>query len=219
MPERIRVLLADDHAVLRAGLRMLLEAEGDIEVVGEAGTGDEAIEQARRLRPAVMVIDLSMPGLGGLDAMRRITALGLPTRMLVLTAHAEAEYLFPVIDAGGSGYVTKAAADRDLVGAIRAVARGEVFLYPHAAKMLLQRYKAVSDGGEPAPLARLSGREREVLALTAEGYSSSEIGERLFLSPKTVETYRSRVMHKLGLTHRAELVRLALETGLLSPPA
>lgn len=219
MAEPIRVLLADDHAVLRAGLRLLLEAESDMEVVGEAGTGDEAIEQTRRLRPDVVIMDLAMPGLGGLDAIRRITALELPTRVLVLTAHGETEYLFPVIDAGASGYVTKAGADRDLVRAIRTVARGEVFLYPHAAKMLLQRYKAASHGDEATPLARLTGREREVLALTAEGYTSAEIGERLFLSPKTVDTYRSRIMQKLGLTHRSELVRFALEVGLLSPPA
>lgn len=218
MPERIRVLLADDHAILRAGLRALLETEADMEVVGEAATGDEAIELARALRPNVVVMDLSMPGLGGLDATRRIAALGQRTRVLVLTVHAEEEYLFPVLDAGGSGYVTKTSADRDLVDAIRAVARGEVFLYPHAQKLLLQRYRAAQTGEEADPARRLSVREREVLALTAQGYSSAEIAKKLFLSPKTVDTYRARIMQKLGLTHRSELVRFALRTGLLRAP-
>jgi DNA-binding NarL/FixJ family response regulator len=218
LAERIRVLLADDHAILRAGLKALLEAESDIQVVGEAATGEEAVEQARRLRPDVVVMDLSMPGLSGLDAIRRITALDQRINVLVLTVHGEEEFLFPVLDAGGSGYVTKTSADRDLIEAIRAVARGEVFLYPHAQKLLLDRYRAVETGEESDPARRLSPREREVLTLTAEGYTSAEIGEKLFLSSKTVDTYRARIMQKLGLAHRSDLVRLALRTGLLRPP-
>ena len=214
MSEPIRVVLADDHAVLRAGLRALLELEEDLVVVGEAGDGEEAVEQIRKLKPDVVVMDLSMPGVGGLDATRRVSALDVPTKVLVLTVHAEEEYLFPVLDAGGSGYVTKASADRDLVHAIRAVARGEVFLYPHATKLLLQRYGQHS-AGEPDPMRSLTAREREVLSLTAEGFSAREIGERLFLSPKTVDTYRARIMQKLRLSHRSELVRFALRTGLL----
>ncbi len=217
MAERIRVLLADDHPVLRAGLRALLEAEPGLEVVGEAATGEEAIERTQALRPDVVLMDLSMPRLGGLEATRRIAALDARTRVLVLTVHGEEEYLFPVLDAGGSGYVTKTSADRDLVDAIRAVARGEVFLYPHAQKLLLQRYRTAQKEEESDPARRLSAREREVLALTAEGFSSAEIGQKLFLSPKTVDTYRARIMHKLGLAHRSELVRFALRTGLLKP--
>ena len=218
LSDPIRVVLADDHAVLRAGLRALLEAEPDMAVVGEAANGDEAVEQVRKLHPDVIVMDLAMPGLGGLAATRRISASETETRVLVLTVHAEEEYLLPVIDAGGSGYVTKTSADRDLVKAIRAVAKGEVFLYPHAAKLLLQRYKVAGSSGDGDPMQRLTQREREVLSLTAAGYTSSEIGTRLFISPKTVDTYRSRIMHKLGLNHRSELVRFALRTGLLKAP-
>lgn len=215
MGERIRVLLADDHAVLRAGLKALIDAEPDMLVVGEAGDGEEAVEKARKLGPDVVVMDLSMPGMGGLEATRRIGALDLGVRVLVLTAHAEDSYLFPVLDAGGSGYVTKTHADSDLLRAIREVVRGEVFLYPSAAKLLLRRYQETEAGEEQSPLQKLSAREREVLALTAEGFSSSEIGQKLFISPKTVDTYRSRIMQKLGLRHRTELVRFALDTGLL----
>jgi two-component system response regulator NreC len=212
----IRVVLADDHVVLRAGLRALLEAEMGIEVVGEASTGDEAVDLVRELRPTIVVMDLSMPGSGGLEATRRIVALELETRVLVLTMHAEEEYLVPVLEAGASGYLTKTIADRSLIEAIRVVARGEVYLPPQATKLLLREYKAAgSRGGAPDPLHQLSTREQEVLALTAEGYSSKEIGEKLFISPKTVDTYRSRIMEKLGLNHRAELVRFALRAGLL----
>ncbi|HET6617263.1 MAG TPA: response regulator transcription factor [Gemmatimonadota bacterium] len=212
----IRVVLADDHVVLRAGLRALLEAEMGIEVVGEASTGDEAVDLARELKPTIVVMDLSMPGSGGLEATRRIVALGLETRVLVLTMHAEEEYLVPVLEAGANGYLTKTTADRSLIEAIRVVARGEVFLPPQATKLLLREYKAASSGeGAADPLKQLSTREQEVLALTAEGYSAKEIGEKLFISPKTVDTYRSRIMEKLGLNHRAELVRFALRAGLL----
>ena len=211
----IRVVLVDDHAVLRAGLKALLEIEPNIEVVGEAATGEEGVEEARKLRPDVVIMDLSMPGLGGLEATRRIAALELDVKVLVLTVHAEEEYLFPVLDAGGSGYVMKTSADRELVDAIRTVARGDVFLYPHATSLLLRRYQTREAEGEEDPLHKLSMREREVLALTAAGYSSSEIGKKLFISPKTVDTYRSRITSKLGLDHRSDLVRFALRTGLL----
>lgn len=159
-----------------------------------------------------------MPGMNGLEATRRIAALKLGVRVLVLTLHAEEEYLVPVVDAGGSGYLTKESADRDLMEAIRTVARDEVYLPARAATLLLQRYRDVEGGsGGQAHLRDLSAREQEVLALTAEGYSSTEIGEKLFISPKTVDTYRSRVMRKLGLSHRSDLVRFALRAGLLKP--
>jgi len=214
MSEGVRVLLVDDHAMFRAGIRVLLEAEGRFTVVGEAATGDEAVDRVRELKPDVVVMDLSMPGSNGLEATRRIAALELDTKVLVLTVHAEEEYLVPVVEAGASGYLTKTSADTDLIEAVRVVARGEVFLPPKATTLLLQRYKA-SESETTASLHDLSTREQEVLALTAEGFSSREIGKKLFISPKTVDTYRSRIMDKLGLNHRSELVRFALRVGLL----
>jgi DNA-binding NarL/FixJ family response regulator len=214
IPEVIRILLVDDHLVLRAGLHALLEAEKDFRVVGEASTGEEAIEKTKSLRPDVVVMDLSMPGIGGLEATKTITEAQL-ARVLVLTMHAEEEYLLAVLEAGGSGYVKKTSADEDLTEAIRTVARDEVFLYPAAAKLLLQGFRVKGEDGTPDPLEKLTERERDVLAMTAEGFSSSEIGEKLFISPKTVDTYRSRIMQKLNLHHRSELVRFALNTGLL----
>lgn len=220
--QTIRILLADDHAMLRAGLKALLDAEDGLEVVGEAGTGEEAVELARELEPDVVVMDLSMPGIGGLEATRRIAGGGpaaendeeVTTRVLVLTMHAEEEHLLPVLEAGGSGYVNKRRADEELIEAIRAVARGDVFLYPEAAKLLLQGFRG-KPTDEEDPLTRLSDRELEVLGFTAEGFSAAEIGRKLSISPKTVDTYRSRIMEKLGLHHRSELVRFALQQGLL----
>src|SRR5687767_3069044 len=214
MPDTIRIMLVDDHTVLRAGLKALLDAEDDMVVVAEASTGEEGVEKARALKPDVVIMDLSMPGLGGMEATRQIVALGTGSKVLVLTMHAEEEYLLAVLEAGGSGYVRKTSADQDLVTAIRTVSRDEVFLYPSAAKLLLQGFKTKENAG-PDPLEKLTDRERDVLQQTVQGFSSSEIGEKLFISPKTVDTYRGRVMEKLGLTHRSELVRFALETGLL----
>jgi two-component system, NarL family, response regulator NreC len=211
----IRILLVDDHAVLRAGLRALLEVESDLEVVGEAGTGEEGLAMVPRTRPDVVVMDLSMPGMGGLEATRKIMEMQTGARVLVLTMHGEEEHLLPVLDAGGSGYVNKRGADEELIEAIRTVARGDVFLYPSAAKLLLQGFRGKAEKDEDDPLHKLTEREREVLGYTAEGYSSAEIGKKLFISPKTVDTYRSRIMEKLGLHHRSELVRFALQQGLL----
>lgn len=214
MAKQISVLLVDDHAMFRAGIKALLEAEGRVHVVGEASSGDEAVDRVRELRPDVVVMDLSMPGSNGLEATRRIAALELNTSVLVLTVHAEEEYLVPVVEAGASGYLTKTSADTDLLEAIRVVARGQVFLPPKATTLLLKQYKA-AETSEEAGLKDLSTREQEVLALTAEGFSSREIGKKLFISPKTVDTYRSRIMDKLGLSHRSDLVRFALRVGLL----
>ncbi len=215
MPETVRILLVDDHALLRAGLRALLEAEAGFQVVGEAGTGEEGVRLASQTRPDVVVMDLSMPGMGGLEAVRQIAALNQGMRVLVLTMHGEEEHLLPVLEAGGSGYVTKKSADEELIEAIHTVARGDVFLYPSGAKLLLRGLKAKAEPGEEDPLDRLTEREREVLSFTVEGFSSSEIGKKLFISPKTVDTYRARIMEKLGLRHRSELVRFALRKGLL----
>lgn len=214
---KIRIVVADDHAIFRAGLRALLDAQPDMQVVGEAGDGAQALAKVRELQPDVVLLDLSMPGMDGLTALRYMHEDGLTSRALVLTMHAENEYLFQVLESGGYGYVLKQAVDTDLFEAIRTVAAGEVFLYPTATTLLLSRYldqrgKGESEDGHDDAL---SEREREVLVLTAEGYSSQEIGEQLALSAKTVETYRTRVMRKLNLHHRSDLVRYALRTGLL----
>lgn len=214
---RIRVLLADDHGIVRAGLRALLEAQGDIKVVGEAEDGPSAVAKTQEFRPDVVIADLSMPG-GGLEAIKDITSLNLPTRVLVLTVHAEERYLLPVLEAGGSGYVRKSSAHTDLLDAIRTVARGEVFLDPAATKTLLRGYLGRVSSGDELDLGEvLSDREREVVKLTAEGHTAFQAGEILSLSPKTIETYRHRAMQKLGLANRAELVQYALRAGLLGP--
>lgn len=213
---QLRILLVDDHPIFRAGLRTLLNTQADMEVVGEAGTGVEALERVRELKPDVVVMDITMPDMDGLEALRQMHAEHLPSRVLVLTMHAEQEYLFQVLENGGYGYVLKQGVDSDLFEAIRTVGAGNVFLYPSATTLLLSRYL---EGGRPVQEREvydgLSDREREVLTLTAEGFSSSEIGDRLALSPKTVETYRTRIMQKLGLQHRSQLVQYALRKGLL----
>lgn len=215
----IRVLVADDHPIFRAGLRALLDGQPDMRVVGEAGNGLEAVQRSRELKPDVVLLDLTMPVLDGLGALREMQRLGVPSRALVLTMHAENEYLLQVLEVGGYGYVLKQAVDTDLFEAIRTVARGEVFLYPAATTLLLSRYLQQRQEAEGESEDGLSEREREVLVLTAEGYSSQEIGDRLALSAKTVETYRTRVMRKLNLHHRADLVQYALRSGLLRPHA
>lgn len=215
-PQKIDVLLADDHGVVRAGLRALLEAQPDIRVVAEAADGPTAVAETAKHKPTVVVSDLSMPG-GGLETIREINALNLPTRVLVLTVHAEERYLLPVLEAGGSGYVRKSSAHTDLLDAIRTVARGEVFLDPGATKTLLRGYLGRVNTGEEIDLGEvLSERERAVVKLTAEGNTAQQAADILSLSPKTVETYRHRAMQKLGLTNRAELVRYALRAGLLT---
>jgi DNA-binding NarL/FixJ family response regulator len=212
----IRVVLADDHAVVRAGLKAVLSAAPDIEVVGEARDGGEAIVQAERLTPDVVVMDLSMDGMDGATATREIVEKKLPTRVLVLTMHAEEDYLVPVLSAGAAGYLMKNAADRELVDAVRTVARGDMYIRPSAARILAQGItKKDPLEAERARFERLTDRERNVLRLTAQGYSAPEIGERLFISPKTVDTYKQRIGEKLGLTHRAEYVAFALKLGLL----
>ena len=212
----IRVILVDDHPVLRTGLRTLIQNESDLEVIGEASEGWQAVEMATQLKPEVVVMDLALPGLGGLDATREIRRRGLKCAVLVLTAQAEERYLFPVLQAGGSGYVRKDVADEQLVEAIRVVASGGVYLEPQAQAMLLRGYLTRDQLEDNDPFDRLSPRERQVLQLTAEGYSSREIGERLNVSSKSVETYRSRLMEKLDLADRPSLVRYALRKGLLS---
>jgi DNA-binding NarL/FixJ family response regulator len=213
---KIRVFLADDHALVRSGLRALLEAEPDLEVIGEAGDGEDAVKQVAALSPDVVLMDLIMPRLSGLEATAQISA-STCARVLVLTMHRAEEYLVPVLRAGGSGYLTKESADRELIDAIRTVASGEVFLYPSAARLLLENFRGLRDEDREAnPLHLLSARELEVLKKTARGFSATEIAEGLRISPKTVDTYRQRGMEKLKLHHRSELVQFALQNGLLS---
>ncbi len=217
MAGKIRVLLADDHAVLRSGLRALLNLEADMEVVGEASNGREAIELSQTLKPDVIVMDISMPEMDGLAATKAIHEIEIPCHIVVLTVHAEEDYLFQMLQMGASGYVLKSSADTELMDAIRAAQRGEVFLYPSAVKKVLGEYLkgARGEGGKGA-LEALTSREKEVLKLTAEGFTNQEIAEKLVISPKTVDTYRQRIMEKLNLHHRSQLVQYALKTGLLT---
>ena len=216
-PDLIRVILADDHAVVRAGLKAVLGAARDIEVVGEAKDGREAVALAERLNPDVVVMDLSMGGADGTAATKEIVAKGLATRVLVLTMHAEEDYLVPLLEAGAAGYLVKSAADRELVDAVRTVARGDLYVRPSAARILAKGITRKDPAqAERERFEKLTTRERDVLRLVAEGYSAPEIGEKLFISPKTVDTYKQRVNEKLGLSHRADYVKLALKLGLIS---
>ena len=216
--KEIRVLLADDHAVLRAGLRMLIDAQPDMAVVAEAGDGDEAIRRVSTVPTDVAVVDLAMPGIGGIETIRRLREQAPDTRVLVLTMHDDPAYPRVALAAGASGYVTKDVDGPDVLSAIRAVARGRTYVQ---CGVTMARDDAAPGGllpAESAPSARpsLSARERQVLELLARGYTNRQAAERLFLSVKTVETYRARLGEKLGLRTRSDLVRFALSLGLLS---
>lgn len=212
----IRVVLADDHSMVRSGLKAVLSSAADIEVVGEAANGKEAVGLTQRLNPDVVIMDLTMPELDGIGATKEIVAAN-GSRVLVLTMHAEEDYLVPLLEAGASGYLVKSAADRDLVDAVRMVARGELYVRPAAARVLARGVQKKDEHAtERARFEKLTERERDVMRLIAEGYTAPEIGEKLFISPKTVDTYKQRINEKLGLTHRADYVKLALKLGLLS---
>jgi DNA-binding NarL/FixJ family response regulator len=212
----IRVLLADDHAVVRAGLKAVLGTAKDITVVGEARNGREAVEAAMRLTPDVVVMDLSMDEMDGAAATKELKSRGCTSRVLILTMHAEDEYLVPVLEAGASGYLVKNAADRDLVDAVRIVAGGQQYLQAAAARTLAKELKRRDNhASEREQFEKLSEREQAILTLVAAGYSAPEIGAKLNISPKTVDTYKQRVNEKIGLAHRADYVRLAMKLGLL----
>ncbi len=214
MSERIRVLIADDHTIVRSGVRLLLEAEPDIEVVGEALDGQQALTLAETLRPDVILMDIAMPGMDGLEATRKIIALWPDIRVLVLTMHRTDDYFFEMLKAGASGYVLKGAQTDELINAIRVVAQGEVFLYPPVARKLVQDYlNRVAGNAQSSP--SLSPRETEILRLMAEGCSNKEIAEELVVSPSTVHSHRSNLMSKLGLNSRRELIQYARDRGLL----
>lgn len=211
---RVKVLLADDHAVVRAGLKALLGSGGRVDVVGEATSGEEAVEQVRARQPDIVILELAMPGMNGIRAIRAIAALGPSTRILVFTVQDEDKYLEPALDAGAAGFLGKSATDGDIVGAIEALARGHFYL-PHRAAILLARRTArPAANGSPAP-GVLSSREISVVTLYARGYTATEIGKQVFLSPRTVEGYLARARNKLGLKRRPEIVRFALEAGLM----
>lgn len=218
MIQPIRIFLADDHAVLRAGLKALLNAEPDMEVVGEAGDGQSCIQAATQLRPDVILLDINMPHCNGLEALVELRRQAPLSRILILTMHDDAGYLRQVLAAGGAGYVLKQAADTELLSAIRTVYNGGVFLHPAHTKILFEDTLPAPSSTPPTdtPLARLSDRELEVLRLIAFGHANKEIADTLYLSVKSVETYKARLMEKLGLTSRAALVRFALEHGLLA---
>lgn len=225
-PDLVRVLLVDDHHIVRVGLKAILAGAKDIQVVGEGSSGVEALHLAERLNPHVIVMDLSMPDMDGLTATRELQKLAATRppnpdgeatrRVLVLTMHTEDEHLVALLEAGACGYLLKSVADRELVDAVRTIAAGDIYVQPSAARALA-RGLAKRDGAveERTRFEKLTEREQVVLRMVAEGYTAPEIGEQLSISPKTVDTYKQRIGEKLGLTHRTDYVRFALRLGLL----
>ena len=209
------VVLADDHPIVRRGLHALLTAETDFLVVGVAADGLEAVRLVQREKPHVLVVDVMMPGMNGLEVVRQITDSGATTRVIVLTMHATEAYLHEALRGGATGYVLKDASDAELVDAVRAVAAGRRYLSPSLAQRAVDDYAARAKDATEAAHEALSAREREVLQLVAEGHSSSAIGERLHLSPRTVETHRANILRKLGLKTRTDLLRYAFRHGIL----
>ncbi|MFF7489313.1 response regulator [Streptomyces luteogriseus] len=213
----IRILLADDHALVRRGVRLILDQQPDLEVVAEAGDGAEAIELARTSEVDLAVLDIAMPRLTGLQAARELAALKPGLRILMLTMHDNEQYFFQALKAGASGYVLKSVADRDLVAACRAAMRDEPFLYPGAVTALIRNYLDRARHGDETPDQILTPREEEVLKLVAEGHSSKEIADLLFISIKTVQRHRANLLQKLGLRDRLDLTRYAIRAGLIEP--
>ena len=212
--DKIRLLVADDHAIMRDGIRALVSLHEDIEIVGEAATGQEAIAKAQELMPDVIIMDIAMPGLDGLEATRRILKANPKAKVLVLSQYDDKEYIISAIKAGSTGYVPKRALGSELVSAIRAVYHGGSFLYPSAATALIQDYRLQALEGDSYD--QLTPREREILKLIAEGHTSREIAEMLFISLKTVMGHRAKIMEKLGLHNRTELIKYAMRKGVLS---
>jgi DNA-binding NarL/FixJ family response regulator len=213
----IRVVLADDHAVVRAGVKAVLASAKDIQVIGEASNGREAVAAVDRLHPDVIVMDLSMGEMDGITATKELVAKETKTKILILTMHAEDAYLVKVLEAGASGYLVKSAADRELVDAVRSVAHGDMYMQPSATRALAKGIQRKSEhADEREKYEKLTERERDVLRYVAGGFSAPEIGEKLFISPKTVDTYKQRINEKLGLNHRSDYVEFALKLGLLN---
>ena len=213
----IKVFIADDHAMVREGLRLILEAERDISVIGEAADGRQAVRLIQRLAPDVIIMDIAMPILNGIEATEQILNSKTFTRIIILSMHASKEHIFRALEAGAKGYLLKESAGKEMVKAIRAVYAGNRFLSDRISQTVIEDYihQRIADS-EESPIKRLSPREREVLQLVVEGKSSAEIASNLFLSPKTVETYRSRLMHKLGIKDLPGLVKFAIQHGMTS---
>jgi DNA-binding NarL/FixJ family response regulator len=217
VPLKTRILLADDHEVVREGLRMVLDSAPDLEVVAQAGDGAEAVERALEEEVDLAVLDVSMPLKTGLQAARELSQRKPELKVLILSMHDNEQYFFEALKAGASGYVLKSVANRDLIEACRATMRGEPFLYPAAVRALVRDYLERARRGETTPEDPLSPRESEVVKLIAEGLTSEEIGEQLFISKKTVDRHRENVLEKLGMRNRVELTRYAIRRGLVSP--
>lgn len=214
--KKIRVLVADDHTIVRDGICALLALAADIEVVGEAANGREALEKVKELAPDVVLMDIAMPLMGGLEATRRICKEFPHTKVIALTQYADKEYVFPVIEAGASGFIAKTAASSELTMAIRSLYRGESFLSPSVAKLLVEDYQqGVGLRGRHDPYEQLTDRERDVLKLVAEGYTTQEMADMLVISPKTVEGHKTSLMDKLDIHNRIDLVKYALRKGII----
>jgi DNA-binding NarL/FixJ family response regulator len=214
---KTRILLADDHAVVRRGLRLVLDSEPDLEVVAEVGDGAEAVQRALAEDIDLAVLDIAMPRLTGLQAARELSQRRPDLRVLILSMHDNEQYLFEALRAGASGYVLKSVADRDLIEACRAAMRGEPFLYPGAVRALVRYYLERARDGEPLRKDPLTPRESEIVKLIAEGHTSREIAETLVISEKTVERHRANILEKLGMRDRVELTRYAIRSGLIEP--
>lgn len=217
VPLKTRILLADDHTVVRQGLRLVLDAEPDLEVVGEVGDGAAAVERALEGDVHLAVLDISMPRMTGLQATQEIARRSPDVRTLILSMHDNEQYLFEALRAGASGYVLKSVAHRDLVEACRAAMRGEPFLYPGAIHALVRDHLERARDGESVPDDPLSPRESEIVKLIAEGHTSREIAEMLVISEKTVERHRANMLEKLGMRDRVQLTRYAIRRGLVEP--
>jgi DNA-binding NarL/FixJ family response regulator len=213
----LRVVLADDHALVRAGFRSLLEALAGVQVVGEAADGREALRLIGELRPDLALIDIAMPGLNGLEVVARVAKEHPRTRVIVVSMHAQDEYVRRALVAGAAGYMLKHADSRELEMAIRAVGAGETWLSPSVSKKVIAAYSKNERGGAEDPLEVLTGRQREILQLIAEGHSRKEIAQRLQLSVKTVESHRAQLVERLGKRSTAELVRWAIQHGIVAP--
>jgi two-component system response regulator NreC len=214
---KIRVMLVDDHAVVRAGLRMMLESEEEFDICSEASTASEAIVKTAQDKPDVILMDIGLPDMTGIDATKEIKRAFPEIPVVALTIHEDEEYFFKMLDAGASGYVPKRAAPEELLSAIRAAYSGEVYLYPSLAKLLVRDFLSQQQESAANTLNGLTAREEEVLALLAEGESNTEIAEKLTISPKTVARHRENIMNKLNLHSRTDLVKYAIRKGIIEP--